>query len=129
MGNVQEKPPGAGGGGTRSDSATAGFGTRNQSGGSAGKPRTQSAETGLVNGTQSSHQQDSPAVDTSYLDAPAGALPLHLARLKNEGNHLFKHGQFGDALEKYTQAIEGCAEAGDYMLATLLQFLAVLCLI
>lgn len=112
MGNVQEKPPGSGGGGTRSDSATAG--------GGAEKTRTQRApERGLVNGTQKENspagvkkQQDSPAVDTSYLDAPAGALPPHLARLKNEGNHLFKHGQFADALEKYTQAIEGCAEAG-----------------
>uniref|UniRef100_A0A3B4G2D6 Sperm-associated antigen 1A-like n=1 Tax=Pundamilia nyererei TaxID=303518 RepID=A0A3B4G2D6_9CICH len=73
---------------------------------------------GAVNGTQRENspaggqekKEDSPAVDTSYLDAPAGALPPHLARLKNEGNHLFKHGQFGDALEKYTQAIEGFAK-------------------
>ncbi|KAG9279522.1 sperm-associated antigen 1A-like [Astyanax mexicanus] len=46
------------------------------------------------------------------LDAPAGALPPPLARLKNEGNLLFKNGQFGDALGKYTQAIEGCETAG-----------------
>ncbi|XP_029022427.1 sperm-associated antigen 1A isoform X2 [Betta splendens] len=108
MGNAQEKPPGAGGGGggggTRSDSATAGSGARSQSGGSAEKE--------VVNGTESGRRHNSPAVDTRYLDAPAGALPPHLARLKNEGNHLFKHGQFGDALEKYTRAIEGCAEAG-----------------
>uniref|UniRef100_H3CUS1 Sperm associated antigen 1a n=1 Tax=Tetraodon nigroviridis TaxID=99883 RepID=H3CUS1_TETNG len=39
--------------------------------------------------------------------APAGALPPHLARLKNEGNHLFRHGQFGDAMERYSRAIEG----------------------
>lgn len=51
-------------------------------------------------------------MDTSYLDAPAGALPPPLARLKNEGNHLFKNGQFGEALEKYTLAIDGCSEAG-----------------
>ncbi|KAG7235578.1 hypothetical protein INR49_002502 [Caranx melampygus] len=84
------------------------------------KPHTQGApQKGVVNGTQRESSpaggqegQDSPAVDTSYLDAPAGALPPHLARLKNEGNHLFKHGQFGDALEKYSQAIDGCAEAG-----------------
>ncbi|KAG8005325.1 Sperm-associated antigen 1A, partial [Nibea albiflora] len=81
-------------------------------------PRTPGAsEKGVANGRQNSpaggqEEQGSPAVDTSYLDAPAGALPPHLARLKNEGNHLFKHGQFGDALEKYTQAIDGCAEAG-----------------
>jgi hypothetical protein len=51
-------------------------------------------------------------VDTSHLDAPAGALPPPLARFKNEGNQLFKNGQFGEALEKYTLAIDGCADAG-----------------
>ncbi|KAM7373242.1 hypothetical protein PAMP_008109 [Pampus punctatissimus] len=116
MGNAQEKPPGSGGGGARPDQATAGSGTRRRGGGSMEKPRS---EKGVVNGTQrerspagGQEEQDSPAVDTSYLDAPAGALPPHIARLKNEGNNLFKHGQFGDALEKYSQAIDGCAEAG-----------------
>lgn len=120
MGNAQEKPSGNGGGGTSSDSATAGSGIRIQGGGSAEKTQTQRApERVLVNGIQRENspasvkkEQDSPAVDTSYLDAPAGALPPHLARLKNEGNHLFRNGQFADALEKYTQAIEGCTEAG-----------------
>ncbi|XP_022603320.1 sperm-associated antigen 1A-like [Seriola dumerili] len=120
MGNTQEKPSGSGGGAARLDQATAGSGTRSRGGGSVKKPHTQGApEKGVANGTQresspagGQQEQDSPAVDTSYLDAPAGALPPHLARLKNEGNHLFKHGQFGDALEKYTQAIDGCAEAG-----------------
>lgn len=112
MGNAQEKPPGSGGGGAKTDSATTGSGMNN-----TGKPRA--PERGLANGTQRENspkdrqkKQDSPAVDASYLDAPAGALPPHLARLKNEGNHLFKHGQFADALEKYSQAIEACAEAG-----------------
>ncbi|XP_049458272.1 sperm-associated antigen 1A [Epinephelus fuscoguttatus] len=124
MGNAQEKPPGSGGGGGggggRPDQATAGTGTRGRSGAGVEKPQTQRAPgKGVANGTQRENssaggqgKQDSPAVDTSYLDAPAGALPPHLARLKNAGNHLFKHGQFGDALEKYTQAIDGCAEAG-----------------
>lgn len=122
MGNAQEKPPGSGGGGGggRPDQATAGSGTRSRGGGSAEKPQSQRAPgKGVANGTQRENspaggreEQGSPAVDTSYLDAPAGALPPHLARLKNAGNHLFKHGQFGDALEKYTQAIDGCAEAG-----------------
>ncbi|KAK2830424.1 hypothetical protein Q5P01_018355 [Channa striata] len=102
MGNAQDKPPGI-----RPDSSTA---------------RTQRApEKGLANGTprdrdrdraDGRRERDSPAVDTSYLDAPAGALPPHLARIKNEGNHLFKHGQFADALEKYTQAIEESAKEG-----------------
>ncbi|XP_068188381.1 sperm-associated antigen 1A [Antennarius striatus] len=108
MGNAQEKPPGGGGGAGRPDQAPAGGGARSRRGGSVQKPQThRAAEKGIANGTDSS-----PAVDRSYLDAPAGALPPHLARIKNEGNHLFKHGQFADALEKYTQAIEGCSGAG-----------------
>lgn len=118
MGNAQEKPPGSGGGAARADHTTAGTRTKGFGGGSGDKPQTHRApEKGVANGTQNKsagreEEQGSPAVDTSYLDAPAGALPPHLARLKNEGNDLFKHGQFGDALEKYTQAIDGCAEAG-----------------
>lgn len=118
MGNAQEKPPGSGGGGTRPDKATSERRTRNQGVDSVEKPQRQRPpEKGAANGTQRSpaggqNEQGRDAVDTSYLDAPAGALPPHLARLKNEGNHLFKHGQFGDALEKYTRAIDGCAEAG-----------------
>lgn len=104
MGNSQDKPPASGGG--RSDQRAAGG--RARSGGGMGKPQKPSPpEKGLVNG-----RENSPTVDTSYLDAPAGALPPHLARLKNEGNHLFRHGQFGDALEKYSRAIEGFPEAG-----------------
>ncbi|XP_029298982.1 sperm-associated antigen 1A [Cottoperca gobio] len=120
MGNAQDKPPGSGGGGGRLDHATAGSGTTSRGRGSAEKPQTRRAPgKGLANGSQRENspaggqgEQGSPAVDTSYLDAPAGALPPHLARLKNAGNHLFKYGQFGDALGKYTQAIDGCAEAG-----------------
>lgn len=113
MGNAQDKPPGSGGGGGRSDQAAAGGGggggARSRGGGGVEKSQTHGApQEKVANGRESS-----PAVDTSYLDAPAGALPPHLARLKNEGNHLFKHGQFADALEKYSQAIDGCAEAGE----------------
>lgn len=125
MGNAQEKPPGSGGGGGggggegRAHQTTGGSGIRSRGEGNVEKPQG-AAGKDLANGTQRENssvgvqqKQGSPAVDTSYLDAPAGALPPHLARLKNEGNHLFKHGQFGDALEKYTQAIDGCAEAGE----------------
>lgn len=106
MGNAQDKPPGSGaaGAGGRSNQAK-----NNAESRSDGSPE----ETAVVNGRRSSSGASSPAVDESYLDAPAGALPPHLARLKNEGNHLFKHGQFADALGKYTQAIDGCAEAGE----------------
>ncbi|XP_030003675.1 sperm-associated antigen 1A [Sphaeramia orbicularis] len=124
MGNAQEKPPGgggaAGGAGGRPDQSTGGSGSRSRGGGvNVGKPHSpRSPEERLGNGTQENSPggaqevQHSPAVDTSYLDAPAGSLPPHLGRLKNEGNHLFKHGQFGDALDKYSQAIDGCAQAG-----------------
>lgn len=116
MGNSQDKPPGSGGGaGARSDQRAAGGRARS----GAEKPQTRSPpEKGLVNG-----RDDSPAADTSYLDAPAGALPPHLARLKNEGNHLFRHGQFGDALEKYSQAIDGFPEAGGTFVKSFSSFL------
>ncbi|TNN72338.1 Sperm-associated antigen 1A [Liparis tanakae] len=120
MGNAQDKPPGSGGGGGRSNQAAAGNGTRSRVGSTVEKPQSQrAAAKGAANGSRSENspaggreQQGSPAADASYLDAPAGALPPHLGRLKNAGNHLFKCGQFGDALEKYTEAIDGCAEAG-----------------
>ncbi|CAB1444103.1 unnamed protein product [Pleuronectes platessa] len=119
MGNAQEKPSGSGA--ARSDQASAGSGARSRGGGGADNPHGQRpSQKGVANGTRTGinpagggqEERDRPAEDTSYLDAPAGALPPHLARFKNEGNHLFKNGQFGDALEKYTQAICGCAEAG-----------------
>lgn len=105
MGNSQDKPPGSGGGlKGRPDQRAAGSRAR----GGTGKPQNPSPpEKGLVNG-----RENSPTADRSYLDAPAGALPPHLARLKNEGNHLFRHGQFGDALEKYSRAIEGFSLTG-----------------
>lgn len=117
MGNAQDRPPGTGG--PRPGPNQNRPGTR---GGNAENPhRHHGSQKGLANGTQTGHNttvsrdepSSPPEEDKSYLDVPAGALPPHLARLKNEGNHLFKHGQFGDAIEKYTQAIEGCAaEAG-----------------
>lgn len=107
MGNSQDKPPESGGGLLGRPSQRAADG-RARSGGGMGNPQKPSPpEKGLVNG-----RENSPTVDTSYLNAPAGALPPHLARLKNEGNHLFRHGQFGDALEKYSRAIEGFPGAG-----------------
>ncbi|XP_076006055.1 sperm-associated antigen 1A [Genypterus blacodes] len=118
MGNAQEKPPSTGGGpGFKPNQTPGGSWSR----GWGEKPQAQRAseKKGVSNGTRREEspaggqkEQNSPAVDTSYLDAPAGALPPHLARLKNEGNHLFKHGQFGEALGKYSQAIDGCTEAG-----------------
>lgn len=111
MGNAQDRPPGPGG--ERTGQTRARAGPRP----GANAENHHGTQKGLANGApahNSTREEPSspPVEDKSYLDAPAGALPPHLARLKNEGNHLFKHGQFGDAVEKYTQAIEGCAEAG-----------------
>lgn len=107
MGNSQDKPPGSGAGLAGAPEQRA-AGGKARNGGGAGKPQSRSPpEKGLVNG-----REPSATIDTSYLDAPAGALPPHLARLKNEGNHLFRHGQFADALEKYSRAIESFPGAG-----------------
>ncbi|KAJ3609534.1 hypothetical protein NHX12_024054 [Muraenolepis orangiensis] len=122
MGNAQDKPPGSvgggGAGGGKTDHSTPGRGRRSWGPGStAHRPpdKAPAAANGFQAGgghTGGQQPQEVPVMDTSYLDAPAGALPPPLARLKNEGNHLFKNGQFGEALEKYTLAIDGCSEAG-----------------
>lgn len=108
MGNAQEKPPASGGGGTtRRENPKTQRAPGKEAANGAARENSPAGEEG---------RQQKPAgsgADRSYLDAPAGALPPHLARLKNEGNYLFKNGQFGDALEKYTQAISGCSEAGE----------------
>ncbi|XP_036001091.1 sperm-associated antigen 1A isoform X1 [Fundulus heteroclitus] len=110
MGNAQEKPPGGSAAGAASKE-------NRQPRRAPGKEAANGAARGSSRaGAEEEPQQqpppDSSGMDRSYLDAPAGALPPHLARLKNEGNYLFKNGQFGDALEKYSQAINGCSEAG-----------------
>lgn len=114
MGNAQDKPSGTGG--AKTDQATPGFRRRSRAGSTekpkAGKgpPEKGSMSNGATQGDRNQSKDIPP--DTSYLDAPAGALPSHLGRLKNEGNHLFKNGQFADAVEKYSAAIDGCCDAG-----------------
>ena len=133
MGNTQERPPGQGDGlGAKAEQTIPGNRTRSRAG-STEKPRAQRPpEKTVANGSQKTAGQEKKsqdnksrlAEDTSYLDAPAGALPPHLARLKNEGNHLFKNGQFGDAVEQYTQAITGCSDAGESAQLRSFQFTA-----
>lgn len=70
-------------------------------------------KTALANGAPTAEAETgSTGTHGVNLDAPAGDLPPALARLKNEGNMLFKNGQFGLALEKYTQAIDGYTHSG-----------------
>uniref|UniRef100_A0A8B9LJ88 Sperm associated antigen 1 n=1 Tax=Astyanax mexicanus TaxID=7994 RepID=A0A8B9LJ88_ASTMX len=87
-----------------------------------GEPAAVANRKNLANGSSSSGSStaqpangrpDSPGEERTESTCASGALPPPLARLKNEGNQLFKNGQFGDALEKYTQAITGFTEAED----------------
>ncbi|KAJ7991982.1 hypothetical protein DPEC_G00289490 [Dallia pectoralis] len=110
MGNTQDKSTGAEG--TKTDQSTPGFRRRSRAG-STVNPRggkEPPLKESVVNGATLGDREIPP--DSSYLDAPAGGLMPHLGRLKNEGNHLFKNGQFADAVEKYSDAIDGCCDAG-----------------
>uniref|UniRef100_A0A3Q3LAF0 Sperm associated antigen 1 n=2 Tax=Mastacembelus armatus TaxID=205130 RepID=A0A3Q3LAF0_9TELE len=128
MGNAQKKPQSRGDGGPHSESNNSHHGHWRSKGGSADKYKaTQESKEKVTNGTnkrsstasvqadQSSSSKGTlvggTAVETVNLDAPCGALPPPLARLKNEGNLLFKNGQFSDALEKYSQAIQGYTDS------------------
>ncbi|XP_073678027.1 sperm-associated antigen 1A [Garra rufa] len=122
MGNSQKKGPGHGeGGGPHSQPGTPGH--KRSHGNNTANSKEVQGKSPPANGTlPAGKSQDEPqgsgpansatARESCNLDAPCGALPPPLARFKNEGNMLFKNGQFGDALEKYTQAIDGCIEAG-----------------
>ncbi|KAK9513230.1 hypothetical protein VZT92_026779 [Zoarces viviparus] len=129
MGNAQKKPHGRGDGGPHGEFNSAHHGHWRSKGASPDKykvpqePREKAANgtskrgsTASVPADQSTGAKETPvggnAGESVNLDAPCGALPPPLARLKNEGNLLFKNGQFADALEKYSQAIQGYTESG-----------------
>uniref|UniRef100_UPI0037E702F0 sperm-associated antigen 1-like n=1 Tax=Semicossyphus pulcher TaxID=241346 RepID=UPI0037E702F0 len=129
MGNAQKKPHGRGDGGPHSEFNNSHHGHWRSRGGSSDKYKvTQESKENVANGTskrgstasfkadQSSGGKGTTfggnAGETVNLDAPCGALPPPLSRLKNEGNLLFKNGQFADALEKYSQAIQGYTDSG-----------------
>lgn len=128
MGNAQKKPHGRGDGGPQSDSSNSHKG-KNKGGSSDKYKLGHDSKEKVSNGTSkrgstASVQADQSGKGTSAgggggsaeegvnLDAPCGALPPPLSRLKNEGNLLFKKGQFADALEKYSQAIKGYTDSG-----------------
>ncbi|KAM9852579.1 sperm-associated antigen 1-like [Aulostomus maculatus] len=129
MGNTQKKPHCRGDGGPHSDSGNSHHGHWRSKGGSSDKYKvTQESKEKVANGAgkrgsttsvQADHSSGGKGssafgnvAETVNLDAPCGALPPPLSRLKNEGNLLFKNGQFGDALEKYSQAIQGYTDSG-----------------
>ncbi|KAJ0065863.1 hypothetical protein NL108_000093, partial [Boleophthalmus pectinirostris] len=129
MGNAQKKPHGKGDSSPHSDT-----GNSHHHHHAPWRGKTSSADKYKVNheskdkvangtgkrGSNASTQEDQSgktpaggqAKETVNLDAPCGALPPPLSRLKNEGNLLFKNGQFADALEKYSQAIQGYTDSG-----------------
>uniref|UniRef100_A0A3Q0R1J3 Sperm associated antigen 1 n=1 Tax=Amphilophus citrinellus TaxID=61819 RepID=A0A3Q0R1J3_AMPCI len=130
MGNTHKKPYGRGDGGPHAESNNSHYDHRRNRGGSSDKYKvsqdskekitngsSKRGSTASVQGDQSSSGKATPvggnARETVNLDAPCGALPPPLARLKNEGNLLFKKGQFADALEKYSQAIQGYTDSED----------------
>ncbi|XP_012993316.2 sperm-associated antigen 1 isoform X2 [Esox lucius] len=124
MGNTQKKPHGRAGNGGPSPHADhdSHGGPRRGRGCNADKYKVNQQESTasdkvLSNGAQGSGRSGSMGAepagkDGSNLDAPCGALPPPLARMKNEGNLLFKNGQFADALGKYSQAITGLTDSG-----------------
>ncbi|XP_070691968.1 sperm-associated antigen 1 [Pempheris klunzingeri] len=129
MGNAQKKSHSRGDGGPHSEFNNSHHGHGRSKGGSSDKYKvTQESKEKVANGTSkrgstASAQADQSssgkgtsaggnAGETVNLDAPCGALPPPLSRLKNEGNLLFKNGQFADALEKYSQAIQGYTDSG-----------------
>ncbi|XP_034029742.1 sperm-associated antigen 1 [Thalassophryne amazonica] len=123
MGNTQKKPHGRGSGGPHCETSSSEHGQWRSKGdkyrvpqntaNGAGKKSSASAQNDHLH---SNNKEVPPAGgntgETVNLDAPCGALPPPLARLKNEGNLLFKNGQFADALEKYSKAIQGFTDSG-----------------
>ncbi|XP_005930231.1 sperm-associated antigen 1 isoform X1 [Haplochromis burtoni] len=125
MGNAHKKPHGRGDGGPHAESNSSHHEHRKNRGSSdkykvpqekIANGSSKRGSTASVQGDQSGSGKATPvggnAGETVNLDAPCGALPPPLARLKNEGNLLFKNGQFADALEKYSQAIQGYTDSG-----------------
>ncbi|KAF7690877.1 sperm-associated antigen 1A [Silurus meridionalis] len=109
MGNAQKKSAGSSG-----VASPARGRAREGSPGSPAKKETSALANGAHAAEMAGDAAETGSAGThgANLDAPAGDLPPALARLKNEGNLLFKNGQFGHALEKYTQAIEGYKQSG-----------------
>lgn len=133
MGNAQKKPHGRGDGGESTNSHHGPWKSR----GSSDKYKvTPESKEKVINGAskrgsaasaRADHSSDATGTSgggnagpTVNLDAPCGALPPPLARLKNEGNLLFKNGQFADAVEKYSLALQGCSRSGELVVLMLL---------
>ncbi|XP_071410182.1 sperm-associated antigen 1 isoform X2 [Pithys albifrons albifrons] len=82
-----------------------------------GKKRKEPTESGLEGGTteEKSGKEDSSDHEGSQLTSggSSASLPPPAAKLKSEGNELFKSGQFGEAVRKYSEAIEYVTGLGE----------------
>ncbi|XP_061571802.1 sperm-associated antigen 1-like [Cololabis saira] len=127
MGNAQKKPGARGdGGGPHGDPGNSHHGHWRGKGATSDKYRVaqesrdkvangsskRGSSAGSERGSEPGTAAAGPGEAAVNLDAPCGALPLPLCRLKNQGNLFFKNGQFSDALDKYSQAIQGYADSG-----------------
>ncbi|XP_064010086.1 sperm-associated antigen 1 [Pogoniulus pusillus] len=127
MGNAQRKSHGKGGGGKAEDREAQRQKDSPESRLKKGKsekksPKHSSEHEEAVNGYLHSEQESaSPERELAGAHGagwqPAGggspALPPAAAKLKSEGNDLFKSGQFGEAVLKYSEAIEYVTGLGE----------------
>ncbi|KAK6490824.1 sperm-associated antigen 1A isoform X1 [Huso huso] len=125
MGNAQKKFSGRGDGGPQTEDKPPSTAKKAQTKrGSSEKGSYQGANLAKDQGQVNEFQRNgsyagdqtrpsSSGTDSSRPDVPvdSGALPPAIARLKSQGNELFKSGQFSEALLKYTQAINDFTEA------------------
>lgn len=129
MGNAQRKFHSKGGGSKAEDRETQKQKESTESGLKKGTSekntqRQLSDCEGEVNGCLHSHQKiESPEAEEVSGSLEAGSqsagggnsisLPPAAAKLKSEGNELFKSGQFGEAVCKYSEAIEYVTGLGE----------------
>uniref|UniRef100_A0A8C0F3P8 Sperm associated antigen 1 n=1 Tax=Bubo bubo TaxID=30461 RepID=A0A8C0F3P8_BUBBB len=128
MGNVQRKFHSKGGGGKAEDRETQKQKESTESGLKKGiseeEPQKHlSDHGGEVNGyLHSGEKSESPEAEISRShvagsqsagDGSSTSLPPAAAKLKGEGNELFKSGQFGEAVLKYSEAIEYVTGLGE----------------
>ncbi|XP_069076655.1 sperm-associated antigen 1 [Pleurodeles waltl] len=116
MGNAQKKFPG------REDESPArrpreeveselGKGNSRPSPGNNGN-RQKEADIARNAGPGRTEPRSAPSGAATDANRSASRLPLSAAALKNQGNELFKHGQFGEAETKYSAAIDSLESTG-----------------
>ncbi|XP_054023439.1 sperm-associated antigen 1 [Dryobates pubescens] len=127
MGNAQRKSHSKGGGGKAEDRETQkqkdSTESRVKKGKSGKKAQKHSSDREEeVNGYLHSHQESaspeseisgSHGAERQSAGGGSSSLPPAAAKLKSEGNELFKSGQFGEAVLKYSEAIEYVTGLGE----------------